>query len=114
MRTNIIIKAAAGVGLLSAVGFGLFRWNYRMPLEEYTSLALYMGVLDDAICRKELEGVTEFPPKQETLHYKYHLFLELNRKKSRRQLQREIEEMEERLRSTEESDTEKTVSFCFE
>ena len=89
-----------------AVGAGAaacWRWMIRMPLKEFTRYALYMAVLDDEICRNELEGnqigeaVIQFPPKVETLQEGYHLFLQMNRKKSRRQLQEEIADMEQWL-----------------
>lgn len=71
-----------------------------------TRYALYMAVLDDEICRNELEGnrigdeVITFPPKEESLQYRYHLFLELNRTKDRRQLQQEIADLEQRLQES--------------
>lgn len=74
-----------------------------MPLREFTRCALYMAVMDDEICRNELEGnqigdeVITFPPTAETLQDRYHLFLQMNRTKSRRQIQEEIAEMEQRL-----------------
>ena len=67
-----------------------WRWMFRMPLKEFTRYALYMAVMDDEICRNELEGnqigdvVITFPPKAETLQERYHLFLQTNRAKSRR------------------------------
>lgn len=83
-----------------------WRWMFRMPLKEFTRYALYMAVLDDEICRNELEGnrigdtVIQFGPKEETLQDRYHIFLQMNRKKSRRQLQAEIAEMEQRLQAS--------------
>lgn len=65
-----------------------------------------MAVMDDEICRNELEGnqigdtVIAFPPREESLQARYHLFLEMNRTKSRRQLQAEIAEMEQRLQES--------------
>ena len=100
MKKRTKIAIAAGTTAISAVaGFGMFRWNYRMPLKEYTANALYMAVLDDEICRRELADLTEFPSKKETLQYKYHLFLELNRKRSRKEIQQEIIKLEYRLDS---------------
>lgn len=99
---------AAILGCL-AVGTGAaacWRWMFRMPLKEFTRYALYMAVLDDEICRNELEGnrigdtVIRFGPKEETLQDRYHIFLQMNRKKSRRQLQAEIAEMEKRLQAS--------------
>ena len=77
-----------------------------MPLKEFTRYALYMAVMDDEICRNELEGnqigdaVITFPPKVETLQERYHLFLQMNRTKSRGQIQEEIAEMEQRLQES--------------
>lgn len=87
------LAAAAGVA-----AYGLYRWNYRMPLKDYTAYALYMGVMDDAICRRELKNsAVIFPPRVESLSYKYHLFLQMNRKKSRKKIQKEIWSMEQHL-----------------
>ena len=83
-----------------------WRWMFRMPLKEFTPYALYMAVMDDEICRNELEGnqigdvVITFPPKAETLQERYHLFLQTNRAKSRRQIREEIVEMEQRLQES--------------
>ena len=83
-----------------------WRWTIRMPLKEFTRYALYMAVMDDEICRNELEGnqigdeIITFPPKVETLQERYHLFLQMNRAKSRRQIQEKIMEMEQRLRES--------------
>lgn len=93
------LAAAAGVG-------ACWRRSIRMPLREFTRSALYMAVMDDEICRNELAGnkigdtVITFPPKAETLQERYHLFLQMNRTKSRRQLRAEIAEMEQRLRES--------------
>ena len=76
-----------------AVGAGVTArrwWLIRMPLREFTRYALYMAVLDDEICRNELEGcrigdeVIRFSPRAETLQDRYQMFLRMNRKKSRR------------------------------
>ena len=94
-------------GLAVAVGAAAcWKWMIRMPLREFTRHALYMAVLDDEICRNELEGnqigdqVITFATRAETLQERYHLFLELNRAKDRRQLQQEISYMEQRLRES--------------
>ncbi len=94
---------------LAAGGYGLYRWTYRMPLKDYTRYALYMAVLDDEICRNELEGMQMdggkivFPEKSRSLQYRYHLFLQLNRKKSRKKIQQEILELKQRLRESREN-----------
>ena len=100
-------KIALVGGLAAVVGIAAcWKWMIRMPLGEFTRYALYMAVLDDEICRNELEGnqigdeVVTFPPKSETLQERYHFFLELNRTKSCRQIQQEIADMEQRLRKS--------------
>lgn len=100
-------KIALAGGLAVAVGAVVcWNWMIRMPLKEFTRYALYMAVLDDEICRNELEGnqigdqIITFAPRAETLQERYHLFLEMNRTKSRRQLQQEIADMEKRLRES--------------
>lgn len=104
MKTRYKIVA---LGSLAAVaGAACWKRMIRMPLKEFTRYALYMAVMDDEICRNELEGnqigdeVITFPPKEETLQDRYHLFLQMNRAKSRRQIQEEIAEMEQRLQES--------------
>lgn len=92
-----------------AVGAGAvvcWRWKIRMPLKKFTRSALYMAVMDDEICRNELEGnqigdkIITFPPRAETLQARYHLFLQMNQTKSRQQIQKNIAEMERRLQES--------------
>ena len=104
MKTRYKIAALSG---LAVVAGALCRsLMIRMPLKEFTRCALYMAVMDDEICRNELEGnrigdeVITFPPKAVTLQERYHLFLKMNRAKSRRQLQTEIWDMEQRLQES--------------
>lgn len=100
---NITKVAVVGMATACASATACYCWNFRMPLKEYTRYALYMATLDDEICRNELEGNTiqgetiVFPPKEESLQYRYHLFLEMNRKKSRKAIQVEIKQLEQRL-----------------
>ena len=89
--TAVAATAAAGAAAL------VYRINFRIPLKEYTADALYMAVLDDEISRRELAEVAVFPSKKESLQYKYHLFLELNRKRSRKKIEREIHQLESHL-----------------
>lgn len=101
-------RKIAALGCLAAVAgtAAYWRWMIRMPLREFTRYALYMAVMDDEICRNELEGnqigdeVITFPPKAETLQERYHLFLQMNRAKSRHQIQKEVLEMEQRLQES--------------
>ena len=105
MKTGhkIVALGCLAVGVASAVRW---RWMIRMPLQEFTRYALYMAVMDDEICRNELEGnqigdeIITFPPKVETLQERYHLFLQMNRAKSRQQIQKEIAEKEQRLQES--------------
>ena len=96
-----------GVLAACAGSFLYYKRNIRIPLKPYTRRALQMAVLDDAICRRELEGnsmdghAITFPPETETLPHRYHLFLSMNRKKSRIALQAELARMEQRLREAE-------------
>ena len=105
MKKGCTIALAGGLAVAVSAA-ACWRWMIRMPVEEFTRYALYMAVLDDEICRNELEGnqigddIITFPPKVETLQERYHLFLERNWTKSRRQLQQEIVDMEQRLRES--------------
>ena len=117
------LKTAAGLGILGACVAGAVcrRRRRRFPLEEYTRYALYMAVMDDEICRNELEGnwingeEIRFSPKMESLQQRYHMFLRWNRRKSREDIQAEVARMEERLEESrqylEQPKEELTVSF---
>lgn len=100
-KAMILGCLAAGAGAAAC-----WKWMIRMPLKEYTRYALYMAVMDDEICRNELEGNRigekdiEFPPKADTLQERYHLFLQMDKKKGRRQIQKEIVDMERRLQDS--------------
>ena len=105
MKTGWKIALAGGMAV-AAGAVACWNWMIRMPLKEFTRYALYMAVMDDEICRNELEGnrigdkVITFPPRAESLQERYHLFLQMNRRKSRRQLQAEIADMELRLKES--------------
>lgn len=81
-------------------------WMIRMPRKEFTRHALYMAVMDDVICRNELEvnligdKVIVSWPKSAPQQERCHLFLQMNHEKSHRQIQKEITEMEHRLRES--------------
>lgn len=102
MKTGYKIAVLSGLAAASGAA-ACWRWMIRMPLKEFTRYALYLAAMDDEICRNELEGnqigtgVITFPPKAETLQQRYHLFLQMNRTKSRRQIQADIAHMEQRL-----------------
>ncbi len=88
---------------LCAGGIAYYKYLFRMPLKEYTRYALYMAVLDDETARNMLSDqqyngkCVVFPPKAESLQYRYHIFLEMNQKKSRKRIKAEIANMELRL-----------------
>ena len=105
MKTRYKITALGSLAAVAGAA-ACWKWMIRMPLREFTRYALYMAVMDDEICRNELEGnqiggeVITFPPKEETLQYRYHLFLQMNRTKSHRQIRKEIADMEQRLQES--------------
>ena len=105
MKKGYTIALAGGLAVAVSAAV-CWKWKIRMPLKEFTRYAHYMAVMDDEICRNELEGnqigdqVILFPPKEETLQDRYRLFLQMNRTKSRRQIQEEIAEMEQRLQES--------------
>ena len=98
------LKKAVIAGLLTACAgsAAYFKWGFGLGIKEYTGYALYMAILDDEICRNELAGnriggeAIVFPPPLVTLQERYHLFLNMNRGKSRTALQRQVLEMEQR------------------
>ena len=65
----------AALGCLAVVvgSIACWRWMIRIPLKKFTRYALYMVVMDDAICRNKPEGnqtedtVIAFPPRRESL-----------------------------------------------
>ena len=105
MKKGYTIALAGGLAVAVSAAA---RWRrmIRIPVKEFTRYALYMAVMDDEICRNELEGnqagdqVITFASRAETLQERYHLFLEMNRTRSRQQLQQEIADMEQRLRES--------------
>lgn len=105
MKTRYKIASLSGLAVVAGAA-ACWKWMIRMPLKEFTRYALYMAVMDDEICRNELEGnqigdqVITFPPKEESLQYRYHLFLQMNRTKSRQQILQEIADMEQRLQES--------------
>lgn len=82
------------------------RFKTKEPLQEYTKICLYIAVMDDEIGRNELEGnfigddEIKFPPRRESLQYRYHMFLEMFKEYSLEELEAEILVYEERLESS--------------
>lgn len=92
--------------VLFGITYQVLKLFPKMSVKSYTQMCLYMAVMDDEICRNELEGNTiegkkiMFPPKRESLQYRYHLFLKMYKQFTSRQLEQEIEEMEKRLQES--------------
>lgn len=106
MRKRTVFFGLSAMAVCTA-GAALWRKSIPMPLKEYTRYALYMAVLDEEICRRELENCRVggvpivFPPKDLSLQDRYHLFLAMNREKSREALRQEMTAMERRLQAAE-------------
>lgn len=101
------IKKALLFGIAAfCVGGAVYKRSIRMPWQEYAQYARRMAELDDTIGRNELEGnridgkIIAFPPKSESVEERYHVFLRLNRRKSRNTIRGEIERMERRLQES--------------
>lgn len=102
-QKTILLASASAIGLLTVGGSILYTHLPKMPLKSYTAACLYLAVMDDEIARNELEGnrvdgeTIVFPPKMESLQYRYRLFLEMNRKLSTAEMDAEIQKFETRL-----------------
>lgn len=103
-KQKAMISISASVaGVLVFGGLLLYMHLPKMPLKKYTAACLYLAVMDDEIARNELEGNTIngekiiFPPKRESLQYKYHLFLEMHKKLSTTEMDVETQKFEARL-----------------
>lgn len=106
-KLNKVTYCIVGMSLIFvSIGIVYYKVNYKVPLKEYTKYALYMAVLDDEICRNELEGIdidgkeVVFPEKKESLQYRYHLFLEMNKGKTKKQIEDEVKQLEIRLQES--------------
>lgn len=99
-----MLSLVVGAGsVLSGIGYIYYKFIPKMPFKKYTEACLYMAVMDDEICRNELEGnyIDEqeivFPSKRESLQYRYHLFLDMYKTYSKKKLEKEIYKLEKRL-----------------
>ena len=89
-----------------AIGLGIryYKRNYKVPLKEYTASCLYIAVMDDEIARLRFEKQVmngkkvEFPSRIESLQYRYHLHLQLQKGKTRHELNQEISTYEALLK----------------
>ncbi len=103
LLTKIVTVAGLAFG---AKVYADYKKSYKIPLEQYKAACLYMAVMDDEICRNELEGQDVngrpigFPPRRESLPYRNNLFIEMNKGLTRDKLEDRIEEIELRLRES--------------
>ncbi len=98
------ISLAVGVGsIIAGIGYAYYKFIPKMSLEKYTEACLYIAVMDDEICRNELQGnyidgkEIQFLPKRESLKYRYDFFLNMYKTYSKRKLEKEIVKFEKRL-----------------
>lgn len=93
----------AGTALLATSAILCYRLRNHVPRKDYRAACLYLAVMDDEICRNELEGTQHagrelvFPPKIESLPYRYRLFLAMNKGMTRADLDAQIQVHERRL-----------------
>ena len=86
------------------IAIGYYISNYKVPFKEYTASCLYIAVMDDEIARLRFENQVmngkkvEFPPRIESLQYRYHLHLQLQKGKTRHELNQEISTYEALLK----------------
>ena len=77
--------------------------NKAKKEDSFQKDCIYLAALDDEICRREWNGkkingdVINFPPKKESLYYRYQLFAELYAGYSEKQREKEIKKFEQRL-----------------
>lgn len=91
------------LGLLSGIFLCILGIVTRRWGEDYHKRCLYLALLDDMVCRRRLKGMeldgrdVAFPPKKESLWFRYQLFLERNRSLSDEEFAREIRERQQEL-----------------
>ncbi len=118
---KLFTKLVALTGLaVGAKAYVDHKKDYKIPVEQYKSMSLYMAVMDDEICRNELEGQVVngkpigFPPRRESLPYRNSLFLNMNKGMTRVELEERIEELELRLRQSREKKAQKELDSIVE
>lgn len=100
-----LFMMSLGVSLIATGLTALYRQVHgpRMPKPEYQKRIGRMAAIDDRICRNRLEGNTfegkpiVFPPREESIKYRYRLFYSMYRKCTREQLDAEFEKLKESL-----------------
>ena len=84
---------------ISVAGLGFYWKRQQDKNREYHKKCLYLAVLDDAIARLELE--IRFPSREDSLWYRYELFLQMYAKE-KKIISDVIRQSEERLRQDKE------------
>ncbi|RKD22343.1 hypothetical protein SAMN02745883_02386 [Caminicella sporogenes DSM 14501] len=105
--TNVkVVIIAVFIVLAMLAGF-IYKSNKpKIPVKEYEALCLELAKIDDQIARNELEGNTingkkvVFPPKDESIKYRYEVFLDMYKKYSREDLEKEKEHLLKRLETS--------------
>lgn len=98
-----MIKIYVLIVCLVLVGILCKKLLPKVNIKKYTQICLYIAVMDDEIARNELDGnfigekEIKFPPKIESLQYRYHMFLKLYKEYTIEELENEILIHEERL-----------------
>lgn len=76
----------------------------KVSLKKYTKDCLYIAVMDDEIARNNFEGkkvgdgrMIVFPERRESLIYRYRMHLNLYKKYTKEELEKEVELYEELL-----------------
>lgn len=69
----------------------------KVPLKQYTKTCLYIAVMDDEIARLRFEDkqttngeIVAFPPRRESLMYRYRLHLNMHKRLSAKELESEV------------------------
>lgn len=87
------MASVLGLGTAAVVFWKIFL--PKISLDTYKKICWEFAKLDDEICRNELDGNfingerIKFPPKEESIHYRYNLFLDYYKKYSIEDLKKE-------------------------
>ena len=88
-ESRFLRNLAGGILFYSIVTSGFLKVQFLSPLGFLFAVFLYLSARDIYKGNQIGKVVITFPPKAETLQERYHLFLQTNRAKSRRQIREE-------------------------
>lgn len=101
-----IFAASAAFLVVSTVAVSvvskLNKLKKQAEKESFERDCMYMAYMDDEVGRKEFNGkkingdIIKFPPKKESLYYRYQLFKELYGKYSPEDREKELRKLEQR------------------